>query len=208
MKIVRRSLGRLVIGSCIACMLGGSGGLMAEELSSRQLNKLDRQAGKALDEGRWEEARQLFEQVLTATEPADARRAEALFGMLRLEIWESGEVTPVAEGLLDELLSSFPDHPQRRQIELFDRWRHQTNALKLQLAASQQALAEQVEACEAMTGELTGAAGEKEGQMQRDNQRLRRDLSALRQQLEATQTELGKKEEALEKLKDALVGGG
>ncbi len=197
-----------LMGACIAAMVGATAGLAAEELSDRQLNKLERQAGKALEGGEEAEARQLYESLLSATQPADQRRAEALHAVLMLEVAAAGELTPVAEALLDELLVSFPRHPQRRQITMLDHWRRQRRGFEAQVTELQSSLAEQVEACEAMTGELAGAAGEKEGQLRSENQRLRREVTSLKRQLETTESELVKKEQALEKLKDALVGGG
>lgn len=208
MGTARWTIWTMVMGVGIAGMLGAAGELVAQELSDRQLNKLERQAGKALEDGEAAVARQLYERLLTATEPADPRRAEALRAVLMLEVASAGKLTPEAEALLDELLLSFPLHPRRWQIMALDHWRRQRRDFEAQAAALQTSLAEQVQACEAMTGELAGAAGEKQGQLQGENQRLRRELTALRHQLETTQGELEKKEEALEKLKDALVGGG
>lgn len=187
------------------------GGLAAtaEDLTDREVKKLDRQATKAEDTGRLDDVRSIYDQILAGTPAGDARRARALFFVLTQELAASPDaLSPSARSALDELLKEFPGHLRRRQIEMFDRWRQQRAAHAAELTEMQTALAKQQQECEAAQGELSGAAGEKEASLNRQVQRLKGQLSTAQQELEATRAELQKKEEALEKLKDALVGGG
>lgn len=195
----------------IVCVLGIVQPMTAQGLSDREIKKIERQAGKAEEAGRGAEVRELYERLLKGTDPGDARRANALFLILSQELMATDEMTSQSEGVLDELLAKFPRHRHRSQIEFVDRWRRQQSQLKeqaAQMADLSQTLLEQQAACEAMKGELSGAAGEKEEQLSRDARRLRRQLAAAREELSKTKAELEKKEEALEKLKDALVSGG
>lgn len=197
----------LLLGCWMVCM--GAMPAVAEDLTDREIKKLDRQAKKAEDAGQLDDVRSVYDQILAGTSEGDARRGKALFFVLSQELAASKDaLTPTASAALDELLSEFPSHVRRRQIEMFDRWRQQRAAHAAQLSEMQEALAQQQQDCEAMKGELSGAAGEKEESLNRQVQRLRSQLNTAQQELESTRAELQKKEEALEKLKDALVGGG
>lgn len=180
----------------------------AEELSARDLRKLEKQAAKADAAGQHDAAKELYESILDGTEPGDSRRADGLFFVVVKELANGDGLSSGGRAHLDELLSSFPHHARRDQIELFDDWLRRDVAQREEIARLEQSLAEQAAACEAMKGELSGAAGEQQEEMAGKIRRLERQLATVRQDLAATQAELETKEEALEKLKNALVGGG
>lgn len=208
MKTAQRAVCLL---AAFAWLVGSIPLAAAQELTARNIRKIERQAAKETSAGRGAKAIELYEQLLEGTEAGNPSRATALYEVLSAEMAQYERMTPKGEDLLEELLTTFPEHPRKMEIQFFRRWRDQRLQLvdqTSQLGDLRQRLIDQEASCEAMKGELSGAAGEKEEELSRDVQRLRRQLTTAKEELAATRAELQVKEEALEKLKNALVGGG
>jgi tetratricopeptide (TPR) repeat protein len=202
-----RLLARFASVALLLC-LSHPASTSAQELSGRQLKKVAKQAEKAFDAGGYDQAIELYDQVLASTSGTDAARADALYGsaMIRLLPDAGHQDVERARQLLDEL-AAFPRHPRHVEIAaaraLLDRLgsaradvEHSIAELETKIAAFE---AERVQA----------QAEEASGQDAADDRvrSLESRLRKARGEVSECQADLEKKEQALQKLRDALVGG-
>ena len=207
----------LVVGvaSLLLC-LGGTGAAGGQELSAKELKKLQKQADKALDAGRIPQAVELYEQILAATSPGDSRRADALYtvAMAHLSPDPAPRDPAAARPHLAELAASFPRHPRRLEIAAARAWFDEREAAQAEIeraaaAAVEAARAETQAALEAERERIERERQEIAGESEAAGNRVRSletELRQARNELAEVRAELAKKEEALQKLKNALVG--
>jgi hypothetical protein len=176
-----------------------------------------RDADDALEEGRLDAAGQLYRQVVASTSAGDDRRAQALYGVVLVEMIERS-TSAEAGAALEELASSFPDFERGPEVAAaraclaeLDRAGGRTEDLTERIAELEAELAERT----ARLAARDAAAGDRVAELEAEGETLRTEGEALRTQLAELQEklsgveeELRKKEEALEKVKKTLVSGG
>lgn len=185
-----------------------------EELSGRELKKLQKQADKAFDAGQIPQAVELYEQILAATSPGDGRRADALYAvaMAHLSPDPSFRDPEAARPPLDELASSFPRHPRRLEIAAARTLLDELQAAKAEVERTAELAESRAESLAALEAERQRIATEHQeivGESEAAGGRVRSLEAQLRKaqgELAEVRAELEKKEEALQKLKSALVG--
>jgi hypothetical protein len=178
-----------------------------EELSGRELKKLQKQAGKAFDAGRIPQAVELYEQILAATAAGDSRRADALYAvaMAHLSPDPPPRAPEAARPYLDELAASFPRHPRRLEIAAARTLLDELQAARAEVQRAAELAESRAESLAALETERQEIAGESEAAGGRVRS-LEAQLRKAQGELAAVRAELEKKEEALQKLKSALVG--
>ncbi len=87
----------------------------AQELSARELKKIEKQAGKAFAAGDLESAAELYREILGATSAGDSRRGDALYALAITHLSPGAGRDVGAAGEHLEELASMPRHP--RQLE-------------------------------------------------------------------------------------------
>ena len=174
----------------------------AEELSEREIKKLDKQAGKALERAQGGQAIELYEQILEATSAGHERRRDALWvvAVSRLSS-DPGDAT--ARQYLAELDGEFPRHPHQLEaaalgmaLASLDETREGAAEVQAQLEAQQAALEAERRKIEEARQKIAGQNEEAGDRAQQLEGQLRR----VRAELTATKEELAKKEEALQRL--------
>jgi len=170
----------------------------AEELSPRELRKLDKEAGKALQAGRDDQAATLYQQLLDATAAGDDRRRDALWvvAMSRLAA-EPGD--DPARRHLQELADSFPRLAKGPELAAMRAVLAALDDAGAEIAGVRAELEERSEAFEAERRRIEEA--QKQSDETDDRVRsLEGQLRRVRADLAATKEELDKKEEALQRL--------
>ncbi len=217
--MISRLLARLASIALMLCLVPSPVPAGVQELSTKELKKAVKQAGSAFGAGRYDQALELYDRILTSTSGADARRGEALFAsvVIRLSATAGHRNLVVAKQHLEQL-EAFPRHPERVAIaalsDLFsglDSVRadgeRRVAELEEQAAAYQIEREQAAAEAEQAAAEAEEAAGESEAAGGRVRS-LESKLRKVRAELAECQAELETKEQALQKLRDALVGGG
>ena len=186
----------------------------AEELTARELKKLQKQAQKAYEGGQTAQATEIYERILDSMSADDSRRGDALYAIAFAYLSPLGPDRDVAKarGLLEQL-DEFPRHPRNLEISAARTLLAELDAGRAELERRDAELKEQAAAFEAAReqaqeqaqAQREEAAGESEAAGGRVKS-LQAQLRKMRAELAETRTELEKKEDALRKLKDALVG--
>jgi hypothetical protein len=186
----------------LVCAVGfGTAAAGAENLTPRELKKLDKQAAKELKAGRADQAAELYRQLLDATEAGDALRQDALWtvAVSRLAAEPGDEA---ARHYLGELAESFPRHPHQPELAAMTAVLAAVDGARAEAAAAQAKLdAQQAAAEEArlQLEEMQKEIGENEATGDRVKN-LEGQLRRVRAELAATKEERDKKEEALQRL--------
>ena len=182
----------------------------AQELSARELKKIQKQADKAFAAGQVESAIELYEKILAATPAGDSRRGNALYGVAIAHLSTDGAQRDVgAAGQHLEELASFPHHPRKLEIAATRALLSEIGAARLEIGRRDAEMAQKLAAFEAERQEIEAQQQEMAGESEAAGGRvksLQAQLRKVRAELSETRSELEKKEEALQKLKDALVG--
>jgi hypothetical protein len=184
----------------------------AQELSGRELKKAVKQAGKAYEAGRWDEAIGLYDQILASTSGTGEARGEALYAsaMIRLSPTAGHQDVDRAGEHLGEL-AAFPHPPHGLEIAA-------ARALLARVGSARAEAEREVAELEARLAGLEAEHQQAEAQRQEaaagesaeTDDRVRSLESRLRKAKAETsecRTDLAQKEQALQKLRDALVGG-
>ncbi len=206
------------VAACIVSMLLFAGAQApaagAQELSAKEIKKIQKQADKAFGGGQHAAALELYEQLLAATPPGDSRRAEALYAVAMARISPASPPRDVdgARPYLEELATSFPRHPRRLEVaalraglEELDAARGGLEAAAAKMAEKEAAFAAEQAERERIEAERAEIADESEAADGRVKS-LAAQLRKVKAELAETRLELETKEEALQKLKEALVG--
>ena len=186
----------------------------AQALTSKELKKKNRQAGKAYEAGQSDRAVELYGEILAATEPGDSQRGDALYVVAMARLAPEGPGRDAARRHLDELTASFPRHPRRLEISAVRQLLGDLASARIEVTRRTFELEERLAELEAERRQVEAQRQEIEGETEAvggEVKSLRAQLRRTRAELTETRGELDKKEEALQKLKDALVsraGGG
>lgn len=207
---------RRLLAMAIVSLLGAA--LLApvalgEELSARELKKLNKQAGKAFASGQVEKAVEAYRQILAGPGPGDSRRADAFYTVTMCYLSPSHRDEQRARSLMAELAESFPRHRRGLGLSAAWSWLLEIEEVRAAIRVAAARLAAQ-EAALAQERQERWQAAEVEQQEQEEQsaatggkvRSLEAELRQARSELSETRAELARKEEALEKLKDALVG--
>ncbi len=212
-RIMKNRLSAVCASVALMLFLGHSPSpVSAQELNAKELKKAVKEAPRAVSAGRYDEAMNLYDQVLASTSGTDPRRGEALYASVLLRIAGGAEHRDLAGARrhLDEL-EAFVPAPGRLEVpalrQLFDELDSaRAEAERSAAALEAQAAAYQAER-EAAAAEAEEAVDESEAAADGRVRSLESQLRKVRVELAECQEELETKEEALQKLRDALVGG-
>lgn len=192
----------VLLATTVVLFLASGTAATAEELSPREIKKLDKQAGKALDRGQGGQAIELYEQLLEATSAGQESRQDALW-VIAVSRLSSDPADAAARQYLAELDEEFPRHPHQLEaaalgavLASLDETRTESAGVQAQLEAQQAALEAERRKIEEAKQKIAGqseAAGDKV-------QNLEGQLRRVRAELATTKEELAKKEEALQRL--------
>ncbi len=174
----------------------------AEELSSRELKKLDKKAGKALEAGRTDEALELYRQILDGTSAGDEWRQDALWTVAMSQL-ASAPDDETGQRYLRELAEIFPRHPRQLEAAVIQASFARLEAASAEITSAQAAIEEQQKALEAERLEMEQQekiADENEEAADDRVRALEGQLRSVRAELAAAREELEKKEEALQRL--------
>ncbi len=184
----------------------------AQELSGRALKKAAKEAGKAFDAGRYDQALELYEQVLASTSGTDEQRGDALYGSAMIRLSPSAghhDVDRAAEHL--EELAAFPRHSRALEIAAARALLAQVGSARAEVEREQAELQAKMLAIEAerkqAEAELEEAAADQSAEADDRVKALESRLRKARAETTECRADLEQKEEALQKLRDALVGG-
>lgn len=181
----------------------------AEELSGRQLRKLEKKADQAYEAGRADEALGHYREILDGTERGAAERQNALYALLmsHLTVDAEGRAAEEVHRLLSEIAEFFPNHPRKLELAAVKTWMQEDELARREAAKNAAELQELQAQFEETQEVAAGEAGEAKS-CQEKLSSTARALRGVRSELAKKEEELEKKEEALQKLKDAIVGGG
>ncbi|MEE8524663.1 MAG: hypothetical protein V3T72_12085 [Thermoanaerobaculia bacterium] len=185
----------------LVCGLG-TAAAGAEELSPKELRKLDKQAERALKADQDDQAATLYQQLLDATSAGDDRRRDALWvvALSRLTAEPGDEV---GREHLQELTDSFPRHPRQRELAVLRAVLARLDGARVEIDGVQAKLEAQLEASEAERQKIEQEQEKIAGESEEADDRIRsleNQLRRVRAELAATEEELDKKEEALQRL--------
>jgi len=193
----------------------------------RQIRGALQEADDALEQGRLDAAGRLYGQVVASTSAADGHRAQALYGVVLVDLIEMG--TPAAErdaagdttqatAALEELASSFPSFERGPEVAAarsclteLGRAGSRTEDLEKRIAELEAELAERtarLAAKDAAAGDRVAELEAEGDALRTEGEALRSQLAELQEKLSGVEEELEKKEEALEKVKKTLISGG
>ncbi len=201
---------------CISAILGmmflghWPSPICAQELSAKELKRVVKQAGKAFDAGRYDEAVDLYGQILASTSGTDPRRGDALYAsaMIRLSAGDHQDVAGARRHL--EELAAFSPAPSRLVVPVLQQLFAEFDSARAEVERRAVELEEKTAAYEAEREQVAAEREEAAGESEAAGDRVRSLESRLRKarsELSECQEELETKEDALQKLRDALVGG-
>ncbi len=183
----------------------------AQQLSPKELKKIERQASKAVAAGQIDQAHELYQQILDGLPAGDARRGDALYAIGLRKLAPASPHHNVNHGFqhLEELAASNPNHARRAELAVIRALVNQARTAESQLLScsteldqERAELATQLQEAEASKADIADETKAADGRVKS----LEAQLRKARSELAETKSELEKKEEALQKLKDALVG--
>ena len=165
----------------------------AQELSPRELKKIEKQAGKAFAAGDVESAAELYQTILAATSAGDSRRGAALYALAiaHLSPGAGRDVGTAAEHL--EELASMPRHPRQLEAAAIRALFSEIDAARGEAGRHDAEVAEKVAALEVEREKLEAKRQAMAGQSQAAGGRvksLEAQLRKLRAELSETQSEL------------------
>ncbi len=199
--------GPWLTAAALTLALGSPTLAAAEELNSKELKKIQRQASKAMAAGQRDQATELYQQILDGLPTGDARRGDALYTLGMHHLAPASPHWDIDRGTrhLEELATSSTDHDHFLEVSIVrgllskaQTAESQLDSCSTELEQARGELATQRQEVEEVADETKAADGRVKS--------LEAQLRRARSQLAETKTELEKKEEALQKLKDALVG--
>ncbi len=198
----------------ITAMLALGAPAAAQEMSTRQLKKVVKQAETADAAGRYVEAIQLYDQIRRATGIGDSRHGDALYATAMIRLSPDAAVRDVATGrrLLEQLATSFPHHSRRLEITLT---RSLLAALDRATARARDGAAELEQATAALEAERRRVEVERQQQQAAGESQeaagevreLESRLAKAQAEVADCQAELKRSRATVKMLRDAAVGG-